>query len=157
MTATHYDFVFVGTGQNQLSCAAYLAAAGNSVLLLEKDDHWGGGCATAEVTLPGFKHDIHATNIFIAQANPLIKHDELGLLSRFGLAFADKRDDAAQGTVFDDGSVMALFTDLERSCEVIAQYSTKDADTYRDFVARTSRYLGLLEFALFRPPPMRRT
>lgn len=61
MTATHYDFVFVGAGQNQLSCAAYLAAAGNSVLLLEKDDHWGGGCATAEVTLPGFKHDIHAT------------------------------------------------------------------------------------------------
>lgn len=148
----NYDFLIVGSGQNQLSAAAYLAAAGHSVLILEKDDHWGGGCATSEVTVPGFKHDLHATNLFIAQANPLIKDDELGLLSRFGLRFAEKDDDAAQGTVFDDGSVIALYTDLERSCDSIAQVSAEDAHTYRDFVTRTSRYMSLLEFGLFRPP-----
>lgn len=152
MQATSYDFVIVGAGQNHLTAAAYLAAAGNSVLVLEKDDHYGGGCASAEVTVPGFKHDIHATNIFIAQANPLLKNDELGLLSKFGLAFAEKDDDPAQGCVFDDGSVIALYTDLERSCESIAKYSAKDAKAYRDFVRKTEKYIGLLEFGLFKPP-----
>ena len=151
--AGNYDYVFVGAGQNQLSCAAYLAKAGCSVLVLEEDNHWGGGCATAEVTAPGFRHDIHATNVFIAQANPLIKYDELGLLAKYGLAFAEKDQHAAQGTVFDDGSVVALYTDLERSVDSIARYSRADADAYRNFVLKTSRYLGLLEFALFRPPP----
>ena len=150
---SQYDFVIVGAGQNQLSLGAYLAAAGASVVLLEKDNHWGGGASSAEVTLPGFIHDIHATNIFLAQANPLIKDDELELKSRFGLKFAEKNHEPAQGTVFDDGSVIALYRDVERSCESIARYSPEDVEAYHQFVKRTSGYMNVLEFALFRPPP----
>lgn len=146
------DFVIVGGGQNQLSAAAYLAAAGHGVTVLERHDYWGGGCVSKEVTLPGFLHDTHATNVFIAQANPLVRLDELGLRSRFGLRFADTGDAAAHGTVFDDGSAIALYTDIERSCESIGKYSASDAAAYRRFITAIIKYIPLFSFALFSPP-----
>jgi phytoene dehydrogenase-like protein len=152
MDHSTYDFVVVGAGQNQLSAAAYLAASGFGVLVLERQAFYGGGAASHEITVPGFIHDVHATNIFLAQANPLLKHDELGLLSKFGLRFADKDKDAAQGTVFPDGEVMALFMSIEESCESIAQFSPADADAYRKFVRRAEGLMGIFELALFLPP-----
>jgi phytoene dehydrogenase-like protein len=151
------DFIIVGAGQNQLTTAAYLAKAGASVLVLEKSGHIGGGVASAQVTAPGFIHDLHATNLFVVQANPLLKHDELGLLSTHGLKFAKTDDIASHGTVFDDGVVIALHTDVERSCASIAAVSPQDAQAYRAFIARTSGLMRLLEFALFLPPAEPRT
>jgi phytoene dehydrogenase-like protein len=43
MSEMSTDFVVVGAGQNQLSAAAYLAAAGHGVTVLERHGHWGGG------------------------------------------------------------------------------------------------------------------
>jgi phytoene dehydrogenase-like protein len=145
------DFVIVGAGQNCLSAAAYLCAAGHSVTVLERHTYWGGGCITQEVTAPGFRHDLHATNVFMARANPLVRLDELGLISRFGLRYAESAQ-ASHGTVFDDGSAIALYMNLERSCESIGRYSVKDAAAYREFVTRTLKYIPLFTFALFVPP-----
>ncbi len=47
MTNTSYDVVIVGGGHNGLTAAAYLARAGKSVLLLERDDHLGGAAVSA--------------------------------------------------------------------------------------------------------------
>jgi phytoene dehydrogenase-like protein len=152
MSEATSDFVVVGAGQNQLSAAAYLAAAGHSVTILERHQYWGGGCITQEVTAPGFKHDLHATNVFIARANPLLRQDELGLLSKFGLRYADTENVASHGTVFDDGSAVALYKDLDRSVECIARYSPRDAEAYRAFISKTLRYVRLFSFALFAPP-----
>lgn len=146
------DFVIVGAGQNQLSAAAYLAAAGHSVTVLERHEYWGGGCITHEVTAPGFKHDLHATNVFMARANPLVQRDELGLVSKFGLRYADTEHVASHGTVFDDGSAVALYKDLDRTVECIARYSPRDAEAYRNFIGKTLRYVKLFSFALFAPP-----
>src|SRR5918996_750775 len=55
-----YDTIVIGAGHNGLTCACYLAKAGLKVLVLEQYHSIGGMTITEEVTLPGFKSDIHA-------------------------------------------------------------------------------------------------
>jgi phytoene dehydrogenase-like protein len=52
------DVVVVGAGPNGLAAAITCATAGRSVLVLEATDAIGGGARTAELTLPGFAHDV---------------------------------------------------------------------------------------------------
>jgi len=55
--------VIIGSGINGLSAAALLAKRGKSVTVLESATEFGGAVRTEEVTLPGFKHDLFATNL----------------------------------------------------------------------------------------------
>ncbi len=151
MGSQTYDFVVVGAGSNTLTAAAYLATAGNSVCVLERKDYWGGGCVTREATLPGFKHDLHATNVFLVKANPLIRCDELGLLSRFGLKYVET-DDPYHGSLFDDGTGIRTYTDLERTCGEIAKINLADSKAYRIFAQRAAKYVDLLSWGMFSPP-----
>jgi phytoene dehydrogenase-like protein len=52
------DAVVVGSGPNGLSAAVTLAQRGASVLVVEGHEEFGGGTRTAELTLPGFRHDV---------------------------------------------------------------------------------------------------
>ena len=79
--AEQYEVVVAGAGHNGLMVGAYLAKAGLDVCVLEKQDYVGGGVTTREHTIPGFKHDICSTWHGFIQTNPVIKDDELGLLS----------------------------------------------------------------------------
>jgi phytoene dehydrogenase-like protein len=151
MAQQAYDFVVVGAGSNNLTAAAYLAAGGHSVCVLERKDYYGGGCVTREVTLPGFKHDLHATNVFLVKANPLIRCDELGLLSTFGLRYVET-DDPYHGSVFDDGSGLATYTDLDRTCAEIDKFNHADSQAYRGFAQRAAKYVDLLSWGMFSPP-----
>ena len=72
-----HDIVCVGSGHNGLIAAAYLAKAGMKVLVLEKNDYYGGGVATLEAVAPGYRHDWHSATHIVIQANPLIRKDEL--------------------------------------------------------------------------------
>lgn len=68
-----YDAVVVGSGPNGLASAILLQQNGLSVLLVEGKDTVGGGMRSAELTLPGFTHDICSTIHPLAAASPFFK------------------------------------------------------------------------------------
>src|SRR5262252_5288234 len=95
------DIVVVGSGHNGLVAAAYLAASGKRVLVLERQRWFGGGVVTRELTLPGFRHDQHSMAHIFIQGNPLLLHDELGLKARYGLHYVFP--ESPMSSIFEDG------------------------------------------------------
>src|SRR5579862_4391789 len=67
------DAVIVGSGPNGLAAAVTLSATGLRVLVIEGADTLGGGCRTAELTLPGFRHDVCSAAHPLALASPFFR------------------------------------------------------------------------------------
>ena len=88
--------------------------------------------------------------MILIMANPMIKDDELELQSKFGLAFDDP--EGTYVSLFDDETWMGTFTDLDKTCETIAKFSQKDAETYRNFVNRTIQMGPMFTAGMFKPP-----
>jgi phytoene dehydrogenase-like protein len=68
-----YDAVVVGAGPNGLAAALTIASAGRSVLVLEAAATPGGGARTAELTLPGFRHDVCSAVHPLAVGSPFFR------------------------------------------------------------------------------------
>lgn len=147
-----YDVVVIGSGHNGLTTAAYLAKAGQKVLILEKNDWYGGGVVTQEILAPGFKFDLHSSLHVNIQANPLIRNDELGLVSKYGLKYL--HPDGVYSTMFEDGTSLITFKDVGKTCENIANISPRDADAYRRFAEMSMKIIPLVTQSLFTPAPM---
>jgi phytoene dehydrogenase-like protein len=123
------DVVVIGAGHNGLVCAGYLAAAGLEVLVLEASPGPGGNTRTEELTLPGFAHDSCSSAHVLIQSNPLIRDDELGLLSEFGLEYL--RTDPAVVMPQPDGRALVMHPDLDATVGEVARWSTRDAQQFR--------------------------
>jgi phytoene dehydrogenase-like protein len=149
--ATEYDLIVVGSGHNGLTCAAYLAKAGMKVLVLEKNDWFGGGVVTKEILAPGFRFDLHSALHVNIQANPLILNDELKLKAKYGLTYL--YPDAVYSTMFDDQTSLITYTDVDRTCESISRISTRDAEAYRRFAALSMQVVPMVTQSLFVPQP----
>jgi phytoene dehydrogenase-like protein len=145
-----HDIIAIGSGHNGLVAAAYLAAAGKNVLVLERNEWFGGGVVTAKLTGPDFLHDRFSTGHIFIQANPLIKNDELKLLSRYGLKYI--YPEVPFLCVFEDGSTIALHRDRNKTYQEIAKYSKKDAESFLKFAEASARYLPMLSASLYTPP-----
>ena len=119
--ATEYDAVVVGSGPNGLAAAIVLQQAGLSILLVEGKNEIGGGLRTAELTLPGFKHDICSAIHPMALASPFFKTLPL---QQHGLEYIIPPTAAAHP--FDDGTAAALTNSLQDTASLLG----KDAQAY---------------------------
>lgn len=146
------DGIFVGGGHNSLVAAAYLARCGLDVLVLEANQRLGGGVTTEEVTLPLFRHNLHA---FFVRWTPGYKvwHD-LDL----GAHGVEAIEPEVQNAVpFGEGrQALLTYTDLNRSLAAIRALSEADAERYamlhREFTELVTRIEGPSRFA----PPVAR-
>src|SRR5689334_7391539 len=99
------DAVVVGSGINSLACAALLARGGWSVRVFEREDELGGCIRTAELTEPGYLHDVYSAwhPLWVGGA----AHAELGdELAARGLEYLNTELPTA--TAFPDGSAAFL-------------------------------------------------
>jgi len=125
-----YDAVVIGSGPNGFAAAITLARAGKSVLILEAKDNVGGGMRSAELTLPGFVHDVCSAIHPLGATSPFFR----GLpLKEHGLEFV--HPDAPLAHPLDDGRCAVL----ERSLEATAASLGEDGDAYRKLLAPLSR------------------
>ncbi len=119
------DVVFIGAGHNAMVCASYLARAGMRVVLLESQPQVGGGVTTAEVTLPLFKHNLHA---FFVRLTPSFRIWRDLNLTRYGLETVFP--DVQNAIPFRDGGGIVNYRSLEKSVTEIARFDTTDAERY---------------------------
>ncbi|GAA4749913.1 phytoene desaturase family protein [Flavisolibacter ginsenosidimutans] len=127
MTKRDYDAIVVGSGPNGLAAAITLQRAGLSVLLVEAKETVGGGLRSAQLTLPGFVHDVCSAIHPLAVASPFFK--TLPLVEH-GLKFI--LPGLAAAHPFDDGDAAALYSSVEQT----AQSFGDDEHTYTSLMKR---------------------
>ena len=108
---TDVDAVVVGAGPNGLAAAVTLARAGLSVRVFERNATIGGGARTAELTLPGFHHDICSAVHPMALASEFFQRFELE--KRIELL----QPAASYGHPLDNGRAGIAYRDLERTAD----------------------------------------
>jgi len=121
-----YDAIVVGSGPNGLAAAITLARERLSVLLIEGKETIGGGMRTAELTMPGFHHDVCSAIHPLALSSPFFRSLDL---AAYGLDWI--HPPAALAHPFDDGSAILL----KRSI----------GETAAQFGSDASRYAALME------------
>lgn len=120
-----YDAVIVGSGPNGLAAAVELARNGRRVVVLEAEETIGGGARSAEVTLPGFVHDLGSAIHPIGYASPFFQNLPM---QEHGLEWI--HPEAPLAHPFDDGTAAVL----ERSTAETGATLGPDADVYRSLM-----------------------
>lgn len=141
-----FDAVVVGSGPNGLAAAITLAERGLSVQLIEAAPTIGGGMRSAEVTLPGFVHDICSAVHPLALASPFLSSQPL---AAHGLEILQPQVPLAHPL---DGGRAAV---LEMSVSQTSSHLGRDAEAYVDLMAplvRTYRQLVEQFLGPLRPP-----
>ena len=110
--SSSYDAVIVGSGPNGLTAAVLLARAGLSVLVLEAGETPGGGCRSAELTLPGYIHDICSAVHPMGVLSPVFR--SLGL-EKFGVEWV--ASDLPLAHPLPDGSAAVLQKSLAATAD----------------------------------------
>lgn len=149
--AHEYDFVVLGGGHNGLIATAYLARAGYKVACLEANEEFGGGVRSGEVCAPGYISDLGGMIHNMICKTPLIKNDELGLFSKYGFEYA--RADGLFCSIFPDQTHLVMDHSMDKTCENIAKFSQKDAETYPEFHKYITNMLNVAGVGSHSAPP----
>jgi phytoene dehydrogenase-like protein len=120
------EAVVVGSGPNGLAAAIALAQREVRVRVLEAEETVGGGCRSAELTLPGFVHDVCSAIHPLAVASPFLRSLPL---AEHGVEWV--HSEAALAHPFDDGTAALLRRSVEETGETLG----RDGGRYRRLMA----------------------
>jgi phytoene dehydrogenase-like protein len=145
------DAVVIGAGPNGLVAANLLLDAGWSVEVLEAADTPGGAVRTAEITEPGFHHDLGSAFYPLTVASPVIRRLRL---ERFGLRWI--RPEIPVAHVDGDDRVAAVHPDPADTCAGLDAWCAGDGAGWQHLYGRWQRTDGQFTRALLDPfPPVR--
>jgi len=120
-----YDAIVIGSGPNGFAAAITLARAGLSVCIYEAKSTIGGGMRSAELTLPGFTHDICSAIHPLGFSSPFFRSLPL---HQYGLEWI--HPNASLAHPFDDGTAILL----EKSIDKTAEAFDNDAKAYKNLM-----------------------
>ena len=145
------DALVIGAGQNGLVAANHLADAGWSVVVLESASEPGGAVRTAELTIPGFRHDLFSAFYPLAVASPALRDlrlEEHGLRWRHApLVLAHP---------LRDGRCASLSRNIDITAASVDGFAAGDGDAWRRMMDGWNRVSDSMVGALMNPfPPVR--
>jgi phytoene dehydrogenase-like protein len=138
------DVVIVGGGHNGLVCAAYLAAAGLKVTVLERRAVVGGAAVTEEFH-PGFRNSVAAYTVSLL--NPKIIRDLE--LPRHGLRVVERK--LANFLPLDESSYLKV--GAGQTAREVAKFSTRDAERLPAYGERLDLIADVLRDLVLQTPP----
>jgi len=144
MERSEFDVIVIGAGHNGLVCAAYLAAAGRKVLVLERRAVVGGAAVTEEFH-PGFRNSVAAYTVSLLQPKVIEDLD----LARHGLRVVPRRIN--NFLPLPDGGY--LLAGAGRTQAEVAKFSARDAERLPAYEARLEQLADVLRALALQAPP----
>ena len=142
-----FDVVVIGGGIHGLTAAAYLQKAGLSTVVLECRQEVGTHCDANEVTIPGVRHQLHASALITAYSPALADLE----LYKFGFELIES-DFSFFHPFLDRKAVFFHGWDPNIQYKKWKRLSVKDAQTYKKLVNGVApNFLELLETFQYRP------
>lgn len=142
-----HDAVVVGSGPNGLAAAIALARAGRSVLVREAANELGGGLRSAELTLPGFVHDLCSAIHPLAAASPFLRTLPL---ADHGLEWIDPPSPLAHP--LEGAEAVVVRRSVEETAERLGRDGKSYARLFRPLADDWPRLEQALLGPLVRPP-----
>jgi phytoene dehydrogenase-like protein len=140
-----YDVIVIGAGHNGLTSAAFLARAGLSVLVLERNAYIGGAAVSREL-YPGWKYSNCSYVCSLLRPEIYRSLD----LARHGLQIVPY----GGGVTFTrTGDILGGYVDKEVKRREIARHNARDADAYLRYSRDTMRQCRFVRSLLMRTPP----
>ena len=148
MPSRIFDAVVVGGGHNGLTCAAYLAAAGWSVCVLERRGVVGGAAVTEEFH-PGFRNSTASYTVSLLDPKVIRDLD----LAAHGLAVVERPFANFLPLSARDGDYLKVGGGLEATQREVARHSRRDAEALPAYYAMLDRVAAVLRDLLLATPP----
>jgi phytoene dehydrogenase-like protein len=140
-----HDAVVIGGGHNGLVCAAYLARAGRSVLVLERRPVLGGAAVTEEI-FPGFQFSVFSYVVSLLRPEIIRDLD----LPGHGLHIVPLE---STFNPLPNGDYLATWADSEETRHELYRHSPRDADAYQEFGRLMQRMAMAVKPILGMSPP----
>ena len=140
------DAIVVGAGPNGLAAAVTLARAGLAVRVYESQSTVGGGARTAELTLPGFRHDVCSAVHPMALASPFFR--AFGLERRVELRLPP----ASFGHPLDGGVAGVAYRDLDHTAAELGRDGRAYARLLRPLARHADEVAEVTGSSLVRVP-----